>query len=224
MTGGAFTSGQTYVAMSRCRSLEGITLKAPLGPKDVFVSRAVREFSHTFNDTRAMQEAMEEASRRERLSQAAALWRGNNRPAAVGTLMEVLRENPRLLADPRLTRLLRIKAAQLPAGSDAPSPRELELQTRLNAREAQLRSLADEYCELGHYCLDGGGDLGPALANFDKALRLDPGSIVAMVGRGRTLADLGELHDAMDQLLRASEAIDRLDPDSRNAAAPSPHP
>lgn len=222
MTGGAFTSGQTYVAMSRCRSLEGITLKAPLGPRDVFVSRAVRDFSRTFNDTRAMQQALEEAARRERLADAAMLWREGKRPEAVAALTGVLREDPRLLADPRLERLLRIKVATLPRARelDTPSPRELALEARLQAREAQLRALADEYCELGHYCLDGGGDLTPALANFDKALRLDPECISAMIGRGAVLADLGELHEAMDQLLRAREALDRLDPDSQAAAAP----
>lgn len=220
MTGGAFTSGQTYVAMSRCRSLEGITLKAPLGPRDVFVSRAVSDFSRTFNDARAMQEALAEAARRELLADSAMLWREGKRPQAVATLIGVLREDPRLLADPRLERLLRLKAAVLPPELNAPSPRELALQARLEAREAQLRSLADEYCELGHYCLDGGGDLTPALANFDKALRLDPGCISAMIGRGAVLADLGELHEAMDQLLRAKEALDRLAPDSQAAAAP----
>ncbi|MCM1336053.1 MAG: AAA family ATPase [Candidatus Amulumruptor caecigallinarius] len=220
MTGGAFTSGQTYVAMSRCRSLDGITLKAPLGPRDVFVSRAVSDFSRTFNDTRAMQQALEEAARRERLADSAMLWREGKRPEAVATLLGVLREDPRQLSDPRLERLLRIKVATLPASLDAPSPRELALEARLQAREAQLRALADEYCELGHYCLDGGGDLTPALANFDKALRLDPGCISAMIGRGAALADLGELHEAMDQLLRAREALDRLDPDAQASAAP----
>ena len=41
---GAFEHGQTYVALSRCRSLEGIVLRRPLTPRDVMVDPAVVEF------------------------------------------------------------------------------------------------------------------------------------------------------------------------------------
>ena len=41
---GAFEHGQTYVALSRCRTLEGIVLRKPLTPRDVMVDPAVVEF------------------------------------------------------------------------------------------------------------------------------------------------------------------------------------
>jgi ATP-dependent exoDNAse (exonuclease V) alpha subunit len=41
---GAFAHGQTYVALSRCRTLEGIILKEPLRPQDVLVDDRVVEF------------------------------------------------------------------------------------------------------------------------------------------------------------------------------------
>jgi len=41
---GAFEFGQTYVALSRCRSLEGIILRRPLKPQDVFVDERVVDF------------------------------------------------------------------------------------------------------------------------------------------------------------------------------------
>ncbi len=41
---GAFEHGQTYVALSRCRTLEGIVLRQPLTPRDVMVDPAVVEF------------------------------------------------------------------------------------------------------------------------------------------------------------------------------------
>lgn len=41
---GAFEYGQTYVALSRCRKLEGIILSKPLRPQDVFVDERVVEF------------------------------------------------------------------------------------------------------------------------------------------------------------------------------------
>lgn len=42
---GAFAPGQTYVALSRCRSLEGITLKQPVRPRDLGLDRNVQAFA-----------------------------------------------------------------------------------------------------------------------------------------------------------------------------------
>jgi ATP-dependent DNA helicase PIF1 len=42
--GGAFESGQTYVALSRCRKLNGIYLKKAIAPRDIFVDPTIIEF------------------------------------------------------------------------------------------------------------------------------------------------------------------------------------
>lgn len=41
---GAFEHGQTYVALSRCRTLEGIVLKNPLKPRDIMTDPRIVEF------------------------------------------------------------------------------------------------------------------------------------------------------------------------------------
>ena len=44
MDKGAFEHGQTYVALSRCRTLEGIVLRQPLRPQDIRTDERVTEF------------------------------------------------------------------------------------------------------------------------------------------------------------------------------------
>lgn len=41
---GAFEHGQTYVALSRCRTLEGIVLRQPIQPRDIITDERVVEF------------------------------------------------------------------------------------------------------------------------------------------------------------------------------------
>jgi ATP-dependent DNA helicase PIF1 len=44
---GAFEHGQTYVALSRCRTMNGVFLKKPLTPRDIMVDERIAEFYET---------------------------------------------------------------------------------------------------------------------------------------------------------------------------------
>lgn len=59
LSGGVFASGQTYVAISRMRSLDGLTLSSAIMPHYIMVNPEVTEFYKTLNDYAVIDDELE---------------------------------------------------------------------------------------------------------------------------------------------------------------------
>ena len=64
------------------------------------------------------------------------------------------------------------------------------LKKELSEQRLILNDLAKEYYLMGNECVTKANDLNAALRNFDKALRLNPKYIDALVRKGVTLYDM----------------------------------
>lgn len=188
LEGGAFTSGQTYVALSRCTSLGGMRLTHVIGARDIQVNPAVVTFSKRFNSRRIMENALNDA-------RADMLFASAQKAASVGDYRTAVEDFYRgltyrnALASPVIRRYLSRRLNRLNI-----------LSAIISRYEDERRELAKEYIDMGGECLAAGDLWEPALANFDKALRFDASSADAMLGRAKALIVKGDTDDALSQL------------------------
>ena len=192
------------MALSRCTSLEGITLLKPLSERDIIVSTAVVDFSRQFNNHQLIQEALA-------LEEAYRLYRRANHALdhnEFATCLECFAQAQRLhdvLQSPLVRRFIAIKCARF---STLAQEKETLRQVILRQYET-LRSLADEYASMGRQSLEMGSDdiaIRSAMANFDKALRIHPQNVAARVGKGLLFLRLDEADKARDEIQTALAA------------------
>ncbi|HIX27962.1 MAG TPA: AAA family ATPase [Candidatus Barnesiella excrementigallinarum] len=191
-TGGAFAGGQTYVALSRCRSLEGIELRKPITHRDIFVNPDVVRFSKEFNNPQLIAQSL-------KLAQADRLYAETVKAFDEGDFENMLQSFFKAIhtrydiEKPIVRRFIRMKLNVI----NQLKNKNKELQQALADKDAVLRKYAYEYYLLGNECITKAKDLRAALANFDKALSLDPTLVDAWVRKGITLEDCGDEHEAM---------------------------
>ncbi len=191
-TGGAFAGGQTYVALSRCRSLEGITLTRPITRKDIFVNPEVVRFSSTFNNPALVNQALQQAEADRRYHAAITAFDQDDTELFLEEFFKAIHLRYDI-EKPSIRRYIRRKLGiikQLKEENRA-------LREAANERNDALRKYAYEYYLMGNECVVKAHDYRAALANFDKALQLDPTLVDAWVRKGVTLADTDESIEAM---------------------------
>ena len=216
--GGAFTGGQTYVALSRCTSLEGITLLKPLSERDIIVNMAVVEFSRLFNNRQIINEAMEQERADQLYRRAVHAFDNQEFEDCVNYFAEAMKIKDNLQNDAvkrLISRKLNIFKRQI---------RTIErLKQVIESQKKTLQELALEYVSMGDQALalDDSGVVGEgstpygkrlddiairsAMANYNKALRIMPDCIPAMIGKARLLMTLDQLESAEEELNKAIE-------------------
>lgn len=202
LTGGVFAGGQTYVALSRCTSLEGLVLKCKVSSRDIFVRKEIVAFSQIFNDRQLIEKSLTESEAELLYAQAVHTFNKGDMPAAVEAFSAaVIKRNE--LDKPEVQRLLRMKLQALNTQKAQIKKLREEIHTQ---REIQ-KEYAREYYLMGNECITKAGDPNAAIRSFDKALKLYPDFVDAWVRKGVTLFDLGDSYQAISCL---NEAI-RLD-------------
>ena len=208
LTGGVFAGGQTYVALSRCTSLEGLVLKSRISPHDIFVRKEIVQFSQMFNDRQLSVHSLQFHT-----EQPLHFWLFQLIP-----LTDSSSES--------LNHLFHIAGFKTTGGTCIQQFRLTFTQT-MNTQRAQIKKLreeihaqreiqkeyAHEYYLMGNECITKAHDPNAAIRSFDKALKLYPEFVDAWVRKGVTLLDMGDGFQAVTCL---NEAV-RLNPKSFKA-------
>lgn len=198
LTGGVFAGGQTYVALSRCTSLEGLVLKSKISSRDIFIRKEIVEFSQIFNNQALIEKSIKESEAELQYGRAAQGFRqGNMKEAVEAFAAAVSKRNE--LDNPMVQRLLRLKLQAL----NSQKAQIKALREELHSLRETQKEYAHEYYLMGNECITKAHDANAAIRCFDKALNLNPNYVGAWVRKGVTLLDIGEDYDAQVCLNKA---------------------
>ena len=210
--GGAFTGGQTYVALSRCTSLDGITLLKPLSGRDIIVHPAVVNFSRNFNNQTVITDAINQEKANQLYRRAIHAFDHNEFATCVQCIAEASKIKD-VIQNPVIQRYISVKLSKF----DRQAKRINYLEQVVDNQRKMLRDLAQEYCVLGEQSMDYGNgveegrtaygnkpmadEIGikTALANFKKALRIFPECVEAMIGLGNVYMHIDEKERARNE-------------------------
>ena len=177
--GGAFAGGQTYVALSRCTSLEGITLKEPLRQSDIFVRAEVVRFANQYNDQKLINQALQEGKADREYRDAIRAFDKGDFGAFLDNFFKAIHSRYDI-EKPHIKRYIRKKLEiinrQRRAIIEIQAHKDEEiakLKSELDAKNEQLKRLAAEYTILGREC-EHEHMPEAAIRNYQKALELYP--------------------------------------------------
>ena len=174
-TGGVFAGGQTYVALSRCTSLEGISLQEPIRQNEVFVRNEVKQFARHYNDQSTINTALTQSKADKQYHDAAAAFDQGDMQGALDNFFLAIHSRYDI-EKPSAKRLIRRKLGKVNSLiAENEQLREIirQKEEEKKKQEKFLKRLAAEYTLLGKECEKEHMDEA-AIANYKKALELCP--------------------------------------------------
>ncbi len=165
---GVFAGGQTYVALSRCTSLEGIELNQPIRHSDVFVRDEVKRFAAGYNDQRLINQALKETAADKQYYDAAKAFDRGDIDEALNQFFLAIHSRYDI-EKPAPKRLLRRKLNIINLLMDDIERLKMEAETQ----KQKLLNLSVEYTLMGKEC-EREKMYEAAIANYKKALDLYP--------------------------------------------------
>lgn len=174
-TGGVFAGGQTYVALSRCTCLEGISLQEPIRQNEVFVRNEVKQFARHYNDQSTINTALTQSKADKQYHDAAAAFDQGDMQGALDNFFLAIHSRYDI-EKPSAKRLIRRKLGKVNSLiAENEQLREIirQKEEEKKKQEKFLKRLAAEYTLLGKEC-EKEGMSAAAIANYKKALELCP--------------------------------------------------
>lgn len=167
-TGGVFAGGQTYVALSRCTSLQGISLQEPIRRENIFVRTEVTNFARNYNNLNIINTALQESKADKQYADTIAAFDKGDMQASIDNFFLAIHSRYDI-EKPAAKRLIRKKLNVINhLKEQLEEARALEKQ-----RAEQLKRLATEYTLLGKES-EKEGMPQAAIRNYEKALELWP--------------------------------------------------
>lgn len=179
------------MALSRCTSLEGIVLKKTINRGDIFVRPEVVEFSRQFNNQQAINKALKESDAEYLYSEAVQHFDKGDFSNFLDSFFKAIHARYEI-EKPLPRRYIRKKLNIINELRNQNKALREKMQEQTNA----LKKYAQEYYLLGNECITSYKDSRAALANFNKALELDPTYLDAWIRKGVTLYDSKDFYEA----------------------------
>lgn len=174
-TGGVFAGGQTYVALSRCTSLEGISLQEPIRHNEVFVRNEVKQFARQYNDHNIINNALQQSKADKQYHDAAAAFDKGDMQGALDNFYLAIHSRYDI-EKPLAKRFIRRKLDIVNRLKDENAQLKEVVRQKdeeRNKLEDYLKKLATEFVILGKEC-EKENMKGAAINNYKKALELYP--------------------------------------------------